>query len=199
MSGYRLHQLVALIAALAAPFLTALALVPFRTDLSAANAALVLVVAVVAVAAVGTRAAGVLAALSAAVGFDLLLARPYGRFAITDGEDVRTAALLLIVGLIVSQLAVRVQRLEGAVITDGSHLSRLEVTGRLAEDGAPPEAVVEHVRRDLVDLLGLRDCPLRVRAAHRAHAAAGARRRSVARPGAGRRRSHVLARAVAGR
>ncbi|WP_328787275.1 MULTISPECIES: DUF4118 domain-containing protein [unclassified Streptomyces] len=158
MSGYRLRQLLTLIAAVAAPFLTALALVPFRTDLSPANAALILVVAVVAVAAVGTRAAGVLAALSAAVGFDLLLTRPYGHFAITDGEDVRTAALLLIVGLIVSQLAVRVRRLEGAVIADESHLSRLEATSRLAEDGAPPEAVVEHVRRDLIDLLELRDC-----------------------------------------
>ncbi|MFJ7586738.1 hypothetical protein ACIQZO_04935 [Streptomyces sp. NPDC097617] len=50
-------------------------------------------------------------------------------------SDVRTAVLLLIVGLIVSQLAVRVRRLEGLVTADGSHLSRLEETGRLAEDG----------------------------------------------------------------
>ncbi|MFG2485525.1 MULTISPECIES: DUF4118 domain-containing protein [Streptomyces] len=158
MSGYRLHQLVVLVAALAAPFLAALALVPFRADLSAADAALVLVVAVVAVASVGTRAAGVLAALSAAVWFGVLLTRPYGHFAITDGEDVRTAALLLIVGLIVSQLAVRVRRLEGAVVTDSSYLSRLAATGRLAEDGGSPEAVVEHVRRELIDLLDLRGC-----------------------------------------
>ncbi|MGW6992338.1 DUF4118 domain-containing protein [Streptomyces sp. NPDC054946] len=158
MSGYRLHRLVVLLAALAVPFLAALALVPFRTDLSAADAALVLVVAVVAVAAVGTRAVGVLAALSAAAWFGVLLTRPYGHFAITDAEDIRTATLLLIVGLIVSQLAVRVRRLEGAVVTGSSYLSRLAATGRLAEDGGSAEAVVEHVRRDLIGLLDLRGC-----------------------------------------
>ncbi|MFB7254902.1 hypothetical protein [Streptomyces nojiriensis] len=51
MSGYRLHDTVALLAALVAPFLVALVPVPFRTDLSATNAALILVVSVVAVAA----------------------------------------------------------------------------------------------------------------------------------------------------
>ncbi|MFD2122550.1 DUF4118 domain-containing protein [Streptomyces cirratus] len=76
MSGYRHRDAAALFAALAAPFLVALALVPFRTDLSATNAALILVVAVVAVAAVGTRTAGAVAALSAAVWFDFFLTSP---------------------------------------------------------------------------------------------------------------------------
>ncbi|WP_327363771.1 DUF4118 domain-containing protein [Streptomyces sp. NBC_01296] len=158
MSGYRLHDRIALIAALVAPFLVALLLVPVRTGLSATNAALVLVVAVVAVAALGTRAAGALAALSAAAWFDFFLTRPYGRFAITDGDDVRTAVLLLVVGLIVSQLAVRARRLQGAVITGASHLSQLEGAARLAEAGDSPEAVVEHVRRELIGLLNLRGC-----------------------------------------
>ncbi|MFI5672027.1 DUF4118 domain-containing protein [Streptomyces sp. NPDC051704] len=158
MSGYRLHDRLALVAALVVPFLVALALVPFRTELSATNAALVLVVAVVAVAALGTRVAGALAALSAAAWFDFFLTRPYGRFTITGGEDVQTAALLLVVGLIVSQLAVRARRLQGAVTTDASHLSRLEGTARLAEGGDPPQDVVEHVRHELIGLLDLRGC-----------------------------------------
>ncbi|MFD5513218.1 DUF4118 domain-containing protein [Streptomyces sp. NPDC127051] len=158
MSGYRLHDSLALIAALVVPFLVALALVPFRTDLSATNAALILVVAVVAVAALGTRMAGALAALSAAAWFDFFLTQPYGRFTITDGDDVQTAVLLLIVGLIVSQLSVRARRLQGAVTTDASHLSQLESTVRLAEGGSSPEAVVEHVRHELIGLLNLRDC-----------------------------------------
>ena len=57
---------LALAVGLAAPFLTALALVPFRTWLSHTNAALVLVVVVVAVAAPGNRTAGAVGALSAA-------------------------------------------------------------------------------------------------------------------------------------
>lgn len=157
MSGYwfRLRDPVALVAGLVAPFLVALALAPFRTDLSSTNAALILVVAV---ASMGTRAAGALAALSAAAWFDFFLTEPYQRFAITDRDDVETAILLLIVGLIVSQLAVRARRLQAVVVTDTAHLSSLQGTARLAEDGGSPEAVVEYVRRELVGLLGLRGC-----------------------------------------
>lgn len=158
MSGCRLHDGFALIAALAAPFLVAYALVPFRTSLSATNAALILVVAVVAVAALGTRTAGALAALSAAAWFDFFLTSPYGNFAISDGDDIETAALLLIVGLAVSRLAVRARRLQHSVVTDASDLSRLEGTARLVERGDSPEAAVEHVRRELISLLDLRDC-----------------------------------------
>ncbi|MGW6577156.1 DUF4118 domain-containing protein [Streptomyces sp. NPDC054945] len=158
MSGYRLHDTVALLAALVVSFLVALVLVPFRTDLSATNAALILVVAVVAVAALGTRAAGAVAALSAAAWFDFFLTEPYQQFVIADRDDVETAVLLLAVGLIVSQLAVRTRRLQATVITDAAHLSSLEGTARPAEDGRSPEAVVEYVRRELVGLLGLRGC-----------------------------------------
>ncbi|MFI1064552.1 hypothetical protein ACH4TC_22005 [Streptomyces spororaveus] len=64
MSGYwfRLRAPLAGVAALVAPFAVALALVPFRTDLSATDEALTMVVVVVAVAALGTRAAVALAA-----------------------------------------------------------------------------------------------------------------------------------------
>lgn len=160
MSGYwfRLRDRLALAAGLVVPFLVALALVPFRTGLSATNAALILVVAVVAVASLGTRAAGALAALSAAAWFDFFLTRPYQRFAINDRDDIETAVLLLIVGLVVSQLAVRARRLQAVVVTDTAHLSSLRGTARLAEDGGSPDAVVEYVRRELVGLLGLRGC-----------------------------------------
>ncbi|WP_327301314.1 DUF4118 domain-containing protein [Streptomyces goshikiensis] len=160
MSGYwfRLRDRVALVAALLVPFLVALSLVPFRTGLSATNEALILVVAVVAVAAMGSRTAGALAALSAAAWFDFFLTRPYQQFTISDHADVETAVLLLVVGLIVSQLAVRARRLQAVVVTDAAHLSCLLGTARLVEDGSSPEAAVEHVRRELVGLLGLRGC-----------------------------------------
>ncbi|WP_369261125.1 DUF4118 domain-containing protein [Streptomyces sp. R35] len=69
-NGGPVRDRLALAAALAGPIPVALALVPFRTDLSRTNAALILVVVVVAVAAIGSRAAGALAALSAAAWFD---------------------------------------------------------------------------------------------------------------------------------
>ncbi|ATZ22955.1 DUF4118 domain-containing protein [Streptomyces lavendulae] len=158
MSGYRLQERAALLAALVVPFAVALALVPLRTDLSASNAALVMVVAVVAVAALGTRTAGALAALSAAAWFDFFLTPPYRRFAIADRADVETAVLLLLVGLAVSQMALRARRLRAVAVTGSGHLSRLRVAARLAEDGGSPEAVVEHVRRELLGLLDLRGC-----------------------------------------
>ncbi|MFG2989067.1 DUF4118 domain-containing protein [Streptomyces sp. NPDC048257] len=159
MPGYRLHDRAALFGALVVPFLVALALVPFRAYLSATNEALVLVVVVVAIAACGTRAAAALAALSAAAWFGLLLlARPYERFALADREEIETAVLLLAVGLIVSQLAVRARRLEADVVTGAAHLSSLQGTARLTEQGGSPDAVVEFVRQELVGLLRLRGC-----------------------------------------
>ncbi|MFE0380858.1 DUF4118 domain-containing protein [Streptomyces inhibens] len=156
--GYPPRDRIALLAALASPFLVALALVPFRTDLSNTNAALVLVVVVVAVAAVGSWTAGALAALSAAAWFDFFLTRPYQRFTITDPADVETAMLLLIVGLAVSQLAARARRLKVITVTDAEYLSRVHDTAALAQVATSGAAVVDHVRHELVELLRLRGC-----------------------------------------
>ncbi|MFJ9821606.1 DUF4118 domain-containing protein [Streptomyces sp. NPDC101151] len=112
-----LRDRLALVAGVVAPFLVAAAPVPLRTDLSRANAALILVVVVVAVAALGSRTAGVVAALSAAAWFALggaaighsFPTRPYETFDITASGDVETAVLLLAVGLIVSQLVARLR------------------------------------------------------------------------------------------
>ncbi|MGW6939008.1 hypothetical protein ACWGF3_08370 [Streptomyces xanthophaeus] len=63
---------------------------------------------------------------------------------------IMVAAVVAVAALgtraIVSQLAVRVQRLRTAVVADASHLSSLQGTARLVEDGGSPEAVVEYVR-----------------------------------------------------
>lgn len=154
----RLRDRIALAAGLAGPFLVASALVPFRADLSNTNAALILVVVVVAVAAVGNWFAGGVAALSAAVWFDFFLTRPYQRFTMTDTDDIETAVLLLVVGLIVSQLAARARRLEVVTVTDADHLRRIHETAGLAQTAASSDDVVEHVRRQLTELLALRGC-----------------------------------------
>ncbi|WP_432166670.1 DUF4118 domain-containing protein [Streptomyces sp. bgisy031] len=157
-TGYRLRDRVALVAGLAGPFLVALALVPFRTGLSQTNAALVLVVVVVAIAALGSRPAGALAALSAAAWFDFFLTRPYQTFDINASDDVETAVLLLIVGLIVSQLAARARRLEVITVTDAGYLARIHETADLAQSAKSSDTVVDHVRHELTELLGLSAC-----------------------------------------
>lgn len=157
-SGRPARDRLASAAGLVAPLLVALALVPFRTDVSRTTVVLVLVVAVVAVAALGSRTAGVLAALSAAAWFDFFLARPYGTLAIAAPSDVTTAVLLLIAGLIVSQLAARARRLEVITVTDAGYLARIHETAGLAQASTSADAVVGHVRRQLTELLGLRAC-----------------------------------------
>jgi hypothetical protein len=141
-----------------APFLVAFGLVPFRTDLSHTNAALILVVVAVAVAALGSPTAGVVAALSAAAWFDFFLTRPYETFDITASAGIATAVLLLVVGVIVSQLAARARRLEVITVTDAAHLARIHRTADLAHSAGSADTVVAHVRRELTDLLGLRAC-----------------------------------------
>ncbi|MFD9224658.1 DUF4118 domain-containing protein [Streptomyces sp. NPDC060064] len=148
----------AVAAAVIAPPAVAALLVPFRTDLTNATSALILVVVVVAVAAIGNRMAGALAALSCAVWFDFFLTRPYQTFTINDADDIETAVLLLIVGLVVSQLAARARRLQVITVTDAGHLARIHETAQLVQAAGSSDKVVDHVRRQLIDVLELRDC-----------------------------------------
>jgi hypothetical protein len=153
-----LRDRLALAAGLVTPFLVSFALVPFRTNLTHTNAALVLVVVVVAVAALGSRTAGVIAALSAAAWFDFFLTRPYETFDIAASADIETAVLLLVVGVIVAQLAARARRLEVMTVTDADHLARIHRTADLVQSANSADTVVDHVRTELTDLLGLRAC-----------------------------------------
>ncbi|WP_438489841.1 DUF4118 domain-containing protein [Streptomyces sp. S186] len=159
MLRYFTRDQVALAAALVLPPAVCAVLLPFRSWMSNTNAALVLVVVVVAVAVLGHRLAGALAALSAAVWFDFFLTRPYEQFAITKSADLATAVLLLVVGVAVSQLAARTRELKVIAITDDDYLAQIHHTARLVESAAGrPDAVVDHVRRQLVGLLGLTSC-----------------------------------------
>ncbi|MFI6056290.1 DUF4118 domain-containing protein [Streptomyces violascens] len=157
-SAFALRDRVALLAATAGPLAVAALLIPFRTHLASTNLALILVVVVVAVAANGHQGAGALAALSSAAWFDFFLTRPYERFTISSGDDITTAVLLLVVGLAVSQLAARARRLKVVTVTDAGHLARIHETAQLAEHAGSADAVVEHVRRELTDVLALENC-----------------------------------------
>ncbi len=149
---------VAVIAALLAPPAVAAVLLPLRTHVSNTDIALVLVVVVVAVSALGSRLAGAVAALSAAVWFDFFFTKPYETFSISKSADIRTAVLLLLVGLTVSQLAARARRLEVVAITDTRYLGQLHEAAALAQRPGSANLVVDHVARQLVDLLQLRGC-----------------------------------------
>ena len=156
------HSLVrgplAILAPIVGPLAVCAVLVAFRGHLAATNAALILVVVVVAAAAFGHRAAGALAAVSAAVWFDFFLTQPYERFAITKSGDIITAVLLLLVGLAVSELTARARRLRTIVVTDTDYLAQIHHTAALTQSTAPADTMVDQVRAQLVGLLHLRAC-----------------------------------------
>jgi Domain of unknown function (DUF4118) len=158
MTRYLTRDQAAFAAAIAAPLAAAAILLPWRSSWSNTNVALLLVVVVVAVSAIGNRVAGALAAVGAAVWFDFFFTVPYERFTISRSADLTTFILLLAVGVAVSQLAARARRLRVITITDENYLSQIHETATLAQSARSPDAVVEHVRKQLIGVLGLRDC-----------------------------------------
>ena len=120
--------------------------------------ALLLVVAVVAVATIGNRLAGAVAAVCAAAWFDFFFTQPYERFTIRHSSDVTTFVLLLVVGVAVSQLAAHARHLKAVTIADAGYLARITESAALTQTASSPDAVVEHVRKQLITLLDLREC-----------------------------------------
>ena len=158
VTRYLTRDRAALAAALAVPPAAAAVLLPFRASWPNTNVALLLVVVVVAVAAIGNRAAGALAAVSAAAWFDFFFTAPFERFTIRSSADITTAVLLLAVGVAVSQLAARARRLRVITITDAGYLARIHETAAMATSAAAPSDVVSYVAEQLVGLLGLERC-----------------------------------------
>src|SRR5258707_6678045 len=110
MTRWLSRDRIAVAAALLAPLAAAAILLPFRASWPNTNVALLLVVVVVGVASAGSRVAGGVAAVWAAIWFDFFFTLPYERFTIRSKSDITTACLLLVVGLAVSQLAARARR-----------------------------------------------------------------------------------------
>jgi len=155
VSRYLSRDRAAIAAALAAPVGAAALLLPLRASLPNTNVALLLVVVVVGVAALGNRVAGGLAAIGAAVWFDFFFTLPYGRFTIRRASDITTFALLLVVGLAVSQLAARARRLKLITITDARYLAQIHETAALGQSPRAAAVIAGHVRDQLTSL---REC-----------------------------------------
>ena len=158
MMRYLTRDRAAIAAAVAVPLASAAVLLPWRATWPNTNVALLLVVAVVAVAALGNRLAGALAAVSAAAWFDFFFTQPYDRFTIRHSSDVTTFLLLLVVGVAVSQLAAYARHLKAVTVADAGYLARIVESAALTQLAGSPDAVVEQVRKQLIGLLGLRDC-----------------------------------------
>jgi K+-sensing histidine kinase KdpD len=149
---------LAVLAAVAAPLLLTVVLVPFRTGFPNTDAALALILVVVAVAASGYRLAGVLAAISAAVWFDFFLTRPYEQFRITRTSDIETTVLILLIGIAVTELAVWGRRQHLTASRRAGYLEGINAAAEAVAAGGSPVTLVDQVAGQLTRLLSLRSC-----------------------------------------
>jgi hypothetical protein len=137
------------------PVGVAVALVPLRGRVSAANLALVVVLAVLAAAVIGGRVVGALAGAAGAAAFDFLLTVPYGSFAIDRRDDVVTTVLLAVVGLVGGALIQRARRSEAEAVTRRAQVARFERRAELAAGGEPPARLIGRTSEELVAILDL--------------------------------------------
>ena len=145
--------------AVLAPLAVCGLLVPLRDVVENTNAALILVLVVVGVAATGQRVAGVVAALSSAVFFDLLLTAPYGQLTIADPADVETAVLLTVAGLAVTELALWGRRQQSRSSAREGYLAGVVAAARIVASGETslPD-LTERIARQIRDVLDLDAC-----------------------------------------
>jgi hypothetical protein len=152
----RLRQLVELVAAIVVPVAVGAGLAPFRANISPATAALGMAVVVSLIAALSTRLGGVVAAASAALSFDFFFTRPYGSLSISSAQEIETAILMLICGLIVGQLSARNRTNKELVVQTSDDFARIQAIAELMASGAGAFEVVGAVGDELTGLLGLR-------------------------------------------
>ena len=149
---------LAMVAAFAAPLALAAILVPWRASFPNTDAALVLILVVVAVAANGYRLAGFVAALSAAVWFDFFLTRPYERFSIFRRADIQTTVLLLVIGVVVTELAVWGRRQHATASRRAGYLDGITAAAQAVAAGGSPSDLIDQVSAQLTGLLSLQSC-----------------------------------------
>jgi K+-sensing histidine kinase KdpD len=143
---------------LVAPMATALLLVPGREWLGNTNAALVLVTVVIAVAASGRRLAAVVAALSAGLAFDFFHTYPFNSLQIDRREDIVSAVLLTVAGLLVAEVATWGRRQRSHAERTVSDVAALRSVAELTSSGEDEQFVLMSAAYWLRQVLTLRDC-----------------------------------------
>ena len=142
-------------AALLLPLATCAVLATMRDSVTSATAVLVLVVWVVAAAATGDRIAGVLAALSGGAWFDFFLTEPYHRFTVDDADDIEAMVLLIVIGLVVTEVALWGRRQQAQASRRSGYLDGvLSAAAKVAEGDAPRTTIIDLVAQHITEVLG---------------------------------------------
>lgn len=148
-----------IVASAIAPLLCGAGLGEFRDSITAATAALVLVLIVVAAAATGDRVAGIVAALSSGVWFEFFLTAPYGRFTISDPNDIEVTVLLILVGIAVTELALWGRRQQARSSRRAGYLDGVLGTSKIiAVRETSADTLTSHVAQQIAQLLDIDEC-----------------------------------------
>lgn len=161
------HRPWLLVACALIPLAVAALLALVRDNITTATAVLVLVLVVVAASSTGDRMAGLIAAVSSGLCFDVFLTQPYGTFAITSPDDVETLVLLVVVGVGVTELALWGRRQQAGASRSLGYLDGvLSAAETVASRDPEPNDIVALVGSELRDLLRLDGCRFAAIAPH---------------------------------
>jgi K+-sensing histidine kinase KdpD len=139
------------VGAFVASLLIGLVVEPFRGTIGLENVVICYLLVVVAAAGVGGRAAGIVAAVSAALAYDFFLTTPYHTLVIDSLAQVITVALLVVTGVVVS-IGGRVRRRSAAAAEAHADAILHRVTETAAAGGPVDRVAAEGLQR----LLGAR-------------------------------------------
>lgn len=133
------------IGAFVASLLIGLLVEPFRDSIGLENVVICYLLVVVAAAGIGGRAAGIVAALSAALAYDFFLTTPYHTLVIDTLAQAITVALLVVTGLVVS-IGGRGRRRSAAVAQ--AHAVAIRLLHQVTETAAAGDTAVDRVAAD---------------------------------------------------
>ena len=102
--------------------------------------------------------AGVVAAVSSAVAFDLFLTSPYLSLRISSPADIETTVLLVAVGLVAGDLVERARRAGAEAAAAAAELASTHRRAELAASGEPAGRLISVTVTELTHLLDLKAC-----------------------------------------
>jgi hypothetical protein len=144
--------------AVVGPFAAAALMIVLRSHVANTDLALAMVVVVAVVVLPGRRLAALLAGIAAGVWFDFFLTKPYEHFTIQRSSDVQTTVLLVVVGVLVGEIAVRRRQARSESRTARDEVVSLYVVAEMLANGSAARQVVTLVAEQLRELLFLVDC-----------------------------------------
>ena len=134
------------------------ALVAVRGRISPPNVALLLVAFVLLGALIGGRLAGAASAIVAAMSFDFFHTRPYNSLKIAGGDDIATALILLVIGVIIGEMGAWARRGRQAMKEDRAEIWRIHRVAESVAQGEEVDDLVLSVTAEICGVLALTEC-----------------------------------------